>query len=182
MSRVGRKAITIPKGVKVTVGANVLQVEGPKGKLQSPVPPGITFKLEGVELSASRRDDERQQRALHGLARALAQNAVKGVTEGFSKELDIVGVGYRANIDGKKLVMSLGFSHPVEYEIPEGIKVTVDKQTHLVVSGIDRQRVGQVSAEIRNLRRPDPYKQKGVRYTGEVLKKKAGKAGATGAK
>jgi large subunit ribosomal protein L6 len=182
MSRVGRKVITIPKGVKVQVAAGHIQVEGPKGKLQSPIPTGISFKLEGSELQASRSSDERDQRALHGLARALAQNAIKGVTDGFSKELDIVGVGYRANVEGKKLVMSLGFSHPVEYEIPEGIKVTVDKQTHLVVSGIDRQRVGQISAEIRGLRKPDPYKQKGIRYTGEVLKKKAGKAGATGAK
>jgi large subunit ribosomal protein L6 len=182
MSRVGRKVITIPKGVKVQIGNGQLLVEGPKGKLQSPVPAGISFKLEGAELQASRSNDERDQRALHGLARALAQNAIKGVTEGFSKELDIVGVGYRANIEGNKLVMSLGFSHPVEYKIPEGIKIAVDKQTHLVVSGNDRQRVGQVSAEIRSLRKPDPYKQKGIRYTGEVLKKKAGKAGATGAK
>jgi large subunit ribosomal protein L6 len=182
MSRVGRKVIDVPKGVKVSIGSGALTVEGPKGKLQSLVPAGITFKLEGASLSASRENDEQKQRALHGLARALAQNAVKGVTEGFSKELDIVGVGYRAALEGKDLVMSLGFSHPVKYAIPEGIKVTVDKQTHLVVSGIDRQRVGQISAEIRSLRKPDPYKQKGIRYTGEVLKKKAGKAGATGAK
>jgi large subunit ribosomal protein L6 len=182
MSRVGRKVIDIPKGVKVSIGSGALTVEGPKGKLQTPVPAGISFKLEGAALSAARTNDEQKQRALHGLARALAQNAVKGVTEGFSKELDIVGVGYRAALEGKDLVMSLGFSHPVKYAIPEGIKVTVDKQTHLVVSGIDRQRVGQISAEIRSLRKPDPYKQKGIRYTGEVLKKKAGKAGATGAK
>jgi large subunit ribosomal protein L6 len=182
MSRVGRKVIDVPKGVKVSIGNGALTVEGPKGKLQTPVPTGITFKLEGTHLSAARQNDEQKQRALHGLARALAQNAVKGVTEGFSKELDIVGVGYRAAIEGKDLVMSLGFSHPVKFAIPEGIKVTVDKQTHLVVSGIDRQRVGQISAEIRSLRKPDPYKQKGIRYTGEILKKKAGKAGATGAK
>jgi large subunit ribosomal protein L6 len=115
------------------------------------------------------------------MARALAQNAVKGVTEGFSKELDIVGVGYKAQVEGGKVVFSLGFSHPVEYRIPEGIKIAVDKQTRVVVSGIDRQQVGQVAAEIRGLRKPDPYKQKGIRYVGEVLKKKAGKAGATGA-
>src|SRR5258708_27840652 len=154
MSRVGRKVIGVPKGVKVSIGSGALTVEGPKGKLQGPVPQGITFKLEGAALSAGRSNDERQQRALHGLARALAQNAVKGVTEGFSKDLDIVGVGYRANVEGAKLVMSLGYSHPVEYKIPEGIKITVDKQTHLVVSGIDRQRVGQVASESRNLRRP----------------------------
>jgi large subunit ribosomal protein L6 len=116
------------------------------------------------------------------MARALAQNAIRGVTEGFSKDLDIVGVGYRAAVEGNKVVFALGFSHPVEFEVPEGIRIAVEKQTRVTVSGIDRQKVGQVAAEIRQLRRPDPYKQKGIRYVGEVLKKKAGKAGATGAK
>jgi large subunit ribosomal protein L6 len=157
-------------------------VQGPKGKLSTPVPPGIRFGLDGEKLVCHRANDERQQRAYHGLARALAQNAIRGVTEGFSKELDIVGVGYRAQVEGNKVVFSLGFSHPVEFRIPEGIKVAVDKQTRVTVSGIDRQKVGQVAAEIRHLRRPDPYKQKGIRYVGEVLKKKAGKAGATGVK
>jgi large subunit ribosomal protein L6 len=180
MSRVGRKVIPIPKDVKVQIGAESLQ--GPKGKLTTPVPPGISFKLENGELAASRVNDERQQRAFHGLARALASNAIKGVTEGFSRELDIVGVGYKAQVEGNKVVFSLGYSHPVVYPIPEGIKVAIDKQTHIVVTGIDRQKVGQVAAEIRSLRKPDPYKQKGIRYMGEVLKKKAGKAGATGAK
>jgi len=182
MSRVGRKVITLPKDVKVQIGPQSLQIQGPKGKLSTPVPPGITFALENGGLSASRANDERQQRAFHGLARALANNAIKGVTEGFTRELDIVGVGYKAAIEGNKVVFSLGYSHPVVYDVPEGIKVAVDKQTHIVVSGIDRQRVGQVAAEIRSLRKPDPYKQKGIRYVGEVLKKKAGKAGATGAK
>jgi large subunit ribosomal protein L6 len=182
MSRVGRKVIPIPKDVKVQIGAESLQIQGPKGKLTTPVPPGISFKLEGGELAASRANDERQQRAFHGLARALASNAVKGVTEGFTRELDIVGVGYKAQVEGNKVVFALGYSHPVVYPIPEGIKVAVDKQTHIVVTGIDRQKVGQVAAEIRSLRKPDPYKQKGIRYMGEVLKKKAGKAGATGAK
>jgi large subunit ribosomal protein L6 len=181
MSRVGRKVISIPKEVKVSISETSLEVQGPKGKLETPVPPGISFILEGGQLSCRRSNDERQQRAFHGMARALAQNAIKGVTEGFSKELDIVGVGYRAAVEGGKVVLALGFSHPVEYKIPEGIKVAVDNQTHLVISGIDRQRVGQVAAEIRGLRKPDPYKQKGIRYVGEVLKKKAGKAGATGA-
>jgi large subunit ribosomal protein L6 len=181
MSRVGRKPIPIPKDVKVSVsGARVL-VQGPKGKLDTPVPPGIVFEVKGAELVCTRQGEERQQRAFHGLARALAQNAIKGVTEGFSRELDIVGVGYKAQLEGQKVVFSLGYSHPVEFRIPEGIKIAVDKQTRVVVSGIDRQRVGQVAAEIRALRRPDPYKQKGIRYVGEVLKKKAGKAGATGA-
>ncbi len=180
MSRVGRKPIAIPKDVKVSVSATAISVQGPKGKLESPVPPGISFKVDGTELVCARKNDERQQRAFHGMARALAQNAIKGVTEGFSKELDIVGVGYRANVEGQKVVFALGYSHPVEFKIPEGIKIAVDKQTRVVVSGIDRQKVGQVAAEIRGLRKPDPYKQKGIRYVGEVLKKKAGKAGATG--
>jgi large subunit ribosomal protein L6 len=180
MSRVGRKVIAVPQGVKVSVSDRALEVQGPKGKLETPVPPGISFSLQGTELSCKRSNDERQQRAFHGLARALAQNAIKGVTEGFSKELDIVGVGYKASVEGAKVVFALGFSHPVEFRIPDGIKVAVDKQTRVVVSGIDRQKVGQVAAEIRGLRKPDPYKQKGIRYVGEVLKKKAGKAGATG--
>lgn len=181
MSRVGRKVIVVPKEVKVAISKNALAIEGPKGKLTSPVPPGISFSLSGAELTCQRSSDEQQQRAFHGLARALANNAIKGVTVGFSKELDIVGVGYKAQVEGSKVQFSLGFSHPVIYPVPEGIKVAVDKQTRLVVSGIDRQRVGQVAAEIRALRKPDPYKQKGIRYVGEVLKKKAGKAGATGA-
>ncbi len=182
MSRVGRKPIPIPKEVKVLIGTAGLEIQGPKGKLKTPVPPGISFSVEGSQLQCARKNDERQQRAFHGLARALAQNAVKGVTEGFSKELDIVGVGYKAQLEGNKVVFALGYSHPVEFPIPEGIKIAVEKQTRLTVSGIDRQRVGQVAAEIRSLRKPDPYKQKGIRYVGEVLKKKAGKAGATGAK
>jgi len=181
MSRVGRKVIPIPKDVKVQIEGTSLHVQGPKGKLTTPVPPGISFKLENGELSAARSSDERQQRAFHGLARALAQNAVKGVTEGFSKELDIVGVGYKAALEGKKLVLSLGFSHPVDFPIPEGIKIAVDKQTRVVVSGIDRQQVGQVAAEIRGLRPPEPYKGKGIKYANELIKKKAGKAGKTGA-
>ena len=182
MSRVGRKIITVPKDVKVQIGEGSLQIQGPKGKLSTPVPPGITFALDNGSLSASRSNDERQQRAFHGLARALASNAIKGVTEGFSRELDIVGVGYKAAVEGNKVVFALGYSHPVVFPIPEGIKIAIEKQTRVTVSGIDRQRVGQVAAEIRNLRRPDPYKQKGIRYVGEVLKKKAGKAGATGTK
>jgi large subunit ribosomal protein L6 len=182
MSRVGRKVIVVPSSVKVSVKDASLEVQGPKGKLTTPVPPGISFALAGTELTCQRSNDERQQRAFHGLARALAQNAIKGVTEGFSKDLDIVGVGFRATVEGKKVVFALGYSHPVEFEVPEGIQIAVDKQTRVTVSGIDRQKVGQVAAEIRGLRKPDPYKQKGIRYVGEVLKKKAGKAGATGAK
>jgi large subunit ribosomal protein L6 len=181
MSRVGRKIIPVPKDVKVGIAKSALSVQGPKGKLETPVPPGISFVLEGTELTCKRTNDERQQRAFHGLARALAQNAIKGVTEGFTKDLDIVGVGYKAAVEGSKVVFALGYSHPVEFKIPEGIKIAIEKQTHVTVSGIDRQKVGQVAAEIRRLRKPDPYKQKGIRYMGEILKKKAGKAGATGA-
>jgi large subunit ribosomal protein L6 len=182
MSRVGRKPIVIPKDVRISIGANRVEVEGPQGKLASPIPPGITFALEGGELVCKRRSDARRERAFHGLARALAQNAVTGVSRGFKKELDIVGVGYRATVEGDKVVFSLGYSHPVEFPLPAGIKVAVDKQNHVVVSGIDRQLVGEVAAKMRRLRKPDPYKQKGIRYTGEVLKKKAGKAGATAGK
>ena len=182
MSRVGRKVIVVPSSVKVSVKDTALEVQGPKGKLTTPVPPGISFALSGTELTCLRSNDERQQRAFHGMARALAQNAIKGVTEGFSKDLDIVGVGFRAAVEGRKVVFALGYSHPVEFPIPEGIQIAVDKQTRVTVSGIDRQKVGQVAAEIRGLRKPDPYKQKGIRYVGEILKKKAGKAGATGAK
>jgi large subunit ribosomal protein L6 len=181
MSRIGGRAIALPKEVKVQIGEQQLTVQGPKGKLTTPVPPGISFAMADGELVCKRSNDERQQRAYHGLARALAMNAVKGVTDVFSKELDIVGVGYKAAVEGKKVVFALGFSHPVEFVIPDGIKIAVEKQTRVTVSGIDRQQVGQVAAEIKRLRKPDPYKQKGIRYVGEQLKKKAGKAGATGA-
>jgi large subunit ribosomal protein L6 len=188
MSRVGRKPIPIPKDVKVTLTDRSVSVQGPNGKLTTPVPPGISFAIEGAELVCRRAAEDRQSRACHGMARALANNAVQGVTQGFSKQLDIVGVGYKAQLEAGKVVFALGYSHPVVYAIPDGIKVTTEKppagspaQTRLVVSGIDRQQVGQVAAEIRALRKPDPYKQKGIRYLGEVLKKKAGKAGATGA-
>ena len=135
MSRVGRKVIVVPAGVKVSVSETALEVQGPKGKLTTPVPPGISFALAGAELTCQRSNDERQQRAFHGLARALAQNAIKGVTEGFTKDLDIVGVGYRAAVEGSKVVFALGYSHPVEYPIPEGIKIAVEKQTHITGLG-----------------------------------------------
>jgi len=176
MSRIGRKPIAVPSGVKVQIQPSRLDVHGPKGKMTIPVPAGITFEQKGSELHALRQTDE--QRALHGLARALAANAIHGVTEGFRKDLDIVGVGYRAELKGKAVALSLGYSHAIEFPVPEGIQITVEKQTHLTVSGADRAKVGQVAANIRALRPPDPYKQKGVRLTGERLKKKAGKAGA----
>ncbi len=176
MSRIGRKLIPVPAGVKVEISAGVVEVQGPKGKLRVPLPPGIRFEQKDGALVAVRQTEE--QRALHGLARALVANAVHGVTQGFKKELDIVGVGYRAEVKGKSVIFSLGYSHPIEFPIPEGIQITVDKQTHVVVSGADKRQVGQATADIRALRPPDPYKQKGIRLTGERLKKKAGKAGA----
>ena len=178
MSRIGKKPIAIPKGVKVDVKPGTVEIQGPKGKLQQPLPPGIGFKLEGDQLSASTLREDPLLGKFHGLARSLVANAVRGVTEGFKKELDIVGVGYRAELKGKQVHFALGYSHPVVFDVPAGIDVTVDKLTHITVTGIDRQLVGQVAANIRRLRKPDPYKQKGVRYTGEVLKKKAGKTGA----
>jgi large subunit ribosomal protein L6 len=176
MSRIGRKPIVIPQGVKVQLASDHIDVQGSKGKLSVPVPAGIRLEQKGKEIVAVRQNDE--QRALHGLTRALVANAVIGVTEGFKKELDIVGVGYRAEVKGKNVVFSLGYSHPIEFPIPEGIQIAVGAQTHLTISGADKGKVGQVAANIRNLRPPDPYKQKGIRVTGEVLKKKAGKAGA----
>ena len=176
MSRIGRKPIPVPAGVKVQLSPAAVEVQGPKGKMSVGVPRGIKFEQKDGVLNALRESDE--QRALHGLARALVANAVRGVTEGFKKELDIVGVGYRAEAKGKNVVFALGYSHPIEFPIPEGIQIAVEKQTHLSVSGADRAKVGQVAADIRALRPPDPYKQKGIRLVGERLKKKAGKAGA----
>src|SRR5579871_6283264 len=176
MSRIGRKPIPVPAGVKIQLSPAAVDVQGPKGKMSVGVPRGIKFEQKDGVLNALRDSDE--QRALHGLARALVANAVRGVTEGFKKELDIVGVGYRAEAKGKNVVFALGYSHPIEFPIPEGIQIAVDKQTHIAVSGADKNQVGQVAANLRALRPPDPYKQKGVRITGERLKKKAGKAGA----
>jgi large subunit ribosomal protein L6 len=178
MSRIGKKAISIPKGVKVNVQSGGVEVQGPKGKLLQPLPPGIGFELNGDHLQAKTLRDDPELGKFHGLARSLVANAVKGVTEGFRKDLDIVGVGYRAEVKGKQVHFALGYSHPVVFDIPSGIDIAIDKQTHVTVTGINRQLVGQVAADIRSLRKPDPYKQKGVRYTGEVLKKKAGKTGA----
>jgi large subunit ribosomal protein L6 len=175
MSRVGKKPIPLPPGVKITIGAE-LRVEGPKGKLSVPIPAGITLEQKNNHLELARDNDKLA--ALHGLTRALASNAVVGVSAGFTRELDIVGTGYRADVKGKVATFTLGYSHPVEYILPGGVELKVDKQTHLIVTGYDRQEVGHVAAQIRALRPPDPYKNKGVRYTGEVLRKKAGKTGA----
>jgi len=178
MSRIGKKIIPVPKGVKIDVKPGVVDVQGPKGKLTQRLPAGIGFELNGEELQAKTLREDPELGKFHGLARSLVANAVRGVTEGYKRELDIVGVGYRAEVKGKQVHFALGYSHPVVFDIPNGIDVAIDKLTHITVTGIDRQLVGQVAANIRSLRKPDPYKQKGVRYTGEVLKKKAGKTGA----
>jgi len=178
MSRIGRKPIPLPQGVNVKIEGNRVAVQGPKGKLETQLPAGIRMEQKDGHLLAVRDSDE--QAAVHGLARALINNAVEGVTRGWNRELEIVGIGYRAEMKGKgTVVFSLGYSHPIEYPLPSGVDATVDaKQTRLTVTGIDRQKVGQVAAEMRGLRPPDPYKNKGVRYVGERLKKKVGKTGA----
>ncbi len=179
MSRVGKKIIPLPKGVKITMGKELL-VEGPKGKLNVPMPEGIEARQTDGNLEFLRDSDHRA--ALHGLTRALAAAAVQGVSTGFTRELDITGTGYRADVKGKVATFTLGYSHPIELLLPEGVELKIDKQTHLVLSGYDKQMVGQVAANIRALRPPDPYKNKGVRYTGEALRKKAGKTAGAGAK
>jgi len=178
MSRIGKKPIAIPKGVTVKIEGNTVAVQGPKGKLDTNVPTGIRVEQHDGHIVALRENDS--QSALHGLTRALVNNAVEGVTKGWTRELEIVGIGYRAEMKGKGMVVfTLGYSHPIEYPLPTGIDVVLDpKQTRLTITGIDRQKVGQVAAEMRALRPPDPYKNKGVRYAGERLKKKVGKTGA----
>src|SRR5450432_1867889 len=176
MSRIGKKPIPLPSGVKIQVGEQ-LEVTGPKGKLLVPIPHGITFEQSAGKLEVKRDSDEHA--ALHGLTRALAANAVQGVSGGFTRELDIVGIGYRADVKGNVVTFTLGYSHPIELLLPDGVDLKIDKQTHLVLSGHDRQLLGQVAANMRALRKPDPYKNKGVRYTGEALRKKVGKTGAS---
>jgi large subunit ribosomal protein L6 len=186
MSRIGKKPIPLPSGVKIQVGEH-LEVTGPKGKLTVPIPQGISFEQSTTKLEVKRESD--QYAALHGLTRALAANAVQGVSGGFTRELDIVGIGYRADVKGKIATFTLGYSHPIEFLLPDGVDMRVDKvaggtiqnlQGRIVLSGYDRQMLGQVAANIRALRKPDPYKNKGIRYTGEALRKKVGKTGAGG--
>ncbi len=179
MSRIGAKPIPIPSGVKITLADRDVRVEGPKGKLSTQLPEGIKIEQKDGVLNAVRERETAELKAFWGLARSLVANAVHGVSEGFSKELDIVGIGYRGQVEGKSVTFSLGYSHPIDFPIPEGISIEIDKNTHIKVSGADKQLVGQTAANIRSLRKPDPYKQKGIRYTGEVLKKKAGKTAVT---
>jgi large subunit ribosomal protein L6 len=177
MSRIGNKPIPVPKGVEVKQDGKSVFVKGPKGSLVTPIVPGIGVKVEGNVVSFTRSDNEGKMRAIHGLMRALVANNVLGVTQGFKKELDIVGVGYRAEVKGKEVVFQLGYSHPVRFPIPKGIDIAVDaKSGHITVTGIDKQQVGQTAAEIRSLREPDPYKGKGIKYSDEVIRRKAGKA------
>ncbi|HMF55601.1 MAG TPA: 50S ribosomal protein L6 [Pyrinomonadaceae bacterium] len=185
MSRIGKKAITVPSGVTVTIGERELEVKGKKGTLRTPVPEGITFRQEGDQLIAERSSD--QLAASHGLARALANNAIVGVTEGFSRQMDVVGVGYKADVQSKRIVFSLGYSHPIEFPLPEGIEAKAERmgtkssiqqyQTTLTLTGIDKQKLGQVAAEMHKLRKPDAYKGKGVRYADVPIKLKPGKTG-----
>lgn len=185
MSRVGKKPISIPSGVTVNIGTDSLEVKGPKGTLTTPIPAGVTFKQEDGGLIAERSGDEHA--AFHGLARALANNAVVGVTEGFKREMDVVGVGYKADVQGKKIVFSLGYSHPIEFPLPDGIDAKTERvntknsinqyQLTITLSGIDKQKLGQVAAELNRLRKPDAYKGKGVRYADKFYKLKPGKTG-----
>jgi len=186
MSRIGKKPIQLPAGVKVSIREGALEIESKKSKLTSPIPQGIRFELKGNELIAYRSSEEKPFPAYHGLARALAASAVKGVSEGFSKELDLVGIGYKVDAKPKYVTLTLGYSHPIEFPVPEGIAIKVEKQQRtiqnyvatLIISGSDKQLVGQVAADIRALRRPDAYKGKGIRYTKEVVRLKVGKKGA----
>jgi large subunit ribosomal protein L6 len=176
LSRIGKKAITVPSGVSVTLLESTVKVKGPKGELSAVLADKVSARQEGSELILARADESRVARANHGLARALVANMVRGVHEGFSKRLEIHGIGYRAEVKGAKLVLNLGYSHQIEYEIPVDIKIAVDKDNKIVVSGVDRAHVGQVAANIRDFRKPDRYKGKGVRYEGEFISLKAGKS------
>jgi large subunit ribosomal protein L6 len=177
VSRIGKKPISLPAGVEVSIKDNAISVKGPKGVLEWALPEGITVVQEGNELVVKRPSDIKQHRAMHGLSRALIANMVQGVSAGFEKKLELVGVGYRAQMQGKKLVISIGFSHPVEVEPPEGIEFEVPAVTRITVKGIDKQLVGNTAAHIRAIRKPEPYKGKGIKYENEVIRRKAGKAG-----
>ncbi len=177
MSRIGRKPINIPAGVEVKIDGSVVSVKGPKGSLTQSVNPKITVKVEGSEIIVTRPDDEKESRSLHGLTRTLVDNMVIGVTEGFKKELEVQGVGYRVQKQGKNLVMNLGFSHQVTVSETDEIKIDVPNPNSIIISGIDKQKVGQFAAEVREKRPPEPYKGKGIRYLGEYVRRKEGKAG-----
>jgi large subunit ribosomal protein L6 len=182
MSRIGRQPVVVPAGVKIHIDGGRISVEGPKGKLSREVPPLVSIEIKDGSVEVKRPNDEGKTRSLHGLTRSLIHNMVQGVTKGYSRGLHIEGVGYRAAVAGKKLTLSLGYSHPVEFPIPDGITIAVENQTELMISGSDKEMVGQVAANIRFLRKPEPYRGKGIRYTDEVIRRKAGKTATTGAK
>jgi len=177
VSRIGKKPIAIPSGVDIKVEDGIVTVKGPKGTLSQEIAPGITINVEDQVLSVTRANDDKEQRALHGLTRALIANMVEGVTNGFEKKLELVGVGYRAQMQGSKLVINIGYSHPVEVDPPQGISFEVPAPNKISVKGIDKQQVGDVAARIRDIRKPEPYKGKGIRYEGENVRRKAGKSG-----
>lgn len=178
MSRVGKMPIAVPKGVQVKISENMIEVSGPKGKLSHNLFNGITMKIEDDLVIIKRASDQKIHKSLHGLTRTLVANMVVGVTDGFTKELEINGVGYRAQLQGRNLVFSLGFSHPINFPLPEGIEVEIDKQTKLSVKGIDKNLVGETAAKIRGLKKPEPYKGKGIKYKDEHIRRKVGKTGA----
>jgi large subunit ribosomal protein L6 len=180
MSRIGKLPITIAKGVQVDVDGSTVRVKGPKGELSREFPAGVSFQVEDGKVSVARADDEKQTRALHGLSRSLLNNMVVGVTDGFTRTLELQGVGYRVAQTGEKVTLNVGYSHPVEVVPPAGIQLEVDGNTKLHVRGIDKELVGQVAANIRKVRKPEPYKGKGIRYLGEHVRRKAGKAGKAG--
>jgi len=177
MSRIGKLPIDVPSGVKVSLDAGLFKASGPRGELELAIRPEVTLEIKESTIEVTRRDDGRVARSLHGLTRTLVANMVKGVHEGFEKRLDIVGVGYRAEVQGKVVNLALGYSQPVKFTLPEGVEAVVEKQTSILIRGADKQAVGQVAADIRSLRKPEPYKGKGVKYSDEVIRRKAGKAG-----
>jgi large subunit ribosomal protein L6 len=182
MSRIGRKPVSIPQGVKVNIDGAVVRAEGPKGKLMQPVPAGLSAKLENNQLVISRSDDDRKTRALHGLARALLANMVTGVKDGFERKLEIVGIGYRAQLQGRAIQLALGYSHPVIFPLPEGVTAEIDRQVSITLRGADKAVLGQTAAKLRALREPDPYKGKGIKYANEIIRRKVGKKAGAGAK
>jgi len=183
VSRIGKLPVTIPSGVKVAVDSSGVRLEGPKGKLQSTLPPGVDVKVEGNVVRVERRNDERKSRAVHGLTRKLIANMAQGVSQGFSRVLDINGVGYRAEVKGQEIHMTLGYSHPVVFPLPAGISASVERQIIITLTSADRQLLGETAAKIRSLRPPEPYKGKGIKYREELIKRKAGKAvGSAGGK
>ena len=178
MSRIGRKLIDIPPGVTLSIDDEKVKVKGPKGELSVNLVPGIDVSVEDNAVKVTRQGDDKKTRAYHGMMRALVNNLVQGVSTGFERRLEIIGIGWRAQMQGKTLIMNLGFSHPVEYNPPEGVEITTDGPTKITVKGIDKQAVGHTAAVIRGFRPPEPYKGKGIRYVGEHIIRKAGKAGA----